>query len=119
AVDNTFATPILTRPISLGADLVVHSTTKYLNGHADVVGGAIVSADAAMHQKLAFLQNAIGAVPSPMDSFLVLRGIKTLCLRMAQHSNNALAVARFLEAHAQVERVIYPGLPSHPQHELA
>src|SRR5262245_17503789 len=119
AVDNTFSTPIITRPITLGADLVVHSTTKYLNGHADVVGGAVVCADAALHQKLAFLQNAIGAVPSPMDSFLVLRGIKTLHLRMAAHSGNALKIARFLEGHPQVERVIYPGLASHPQHELA
>ncbi len=119
AVDNTFCTPVLQRPLDLGADLVVHSTTKYLNGHADVVGGAIVVNDAALQQKLAFLQNAIGAVPSPMDSFLVLRGIKTLPLRMAQHSSSGLATARWLEGHPQVEKVIYPGLPSHPQYDLA
>jgi len=119
AVDNTFATPILTRPLELGAHLAVHSTTKYLNGHADVVGGAVVVRDGALAERLAFMQNAIGAVPSPIDSFLVLRGVKTLFLRMAQHSRNALAVARFLESHARVERVLYPGLPSHPQHALA
>ncbi len=119
AVDNTFATPAITRPLELGASIVVHSTTKYINGHADVVGGAVIVRDGALAEKIAFLQNAIGAVPSPMDSFLVLRGVKTLALRMAQHSRNALAVARFLEAHPRVERVIYPGLPSHPQHELA
>lgn len=119
AVDNTFLTPAFQRPLSLGADHVVHSTTKYLNGHADVVGGAIISASAERHEKLVFLQNAIGAVPSPMDSFLVLRGIKTLPLRMARHAENAARIAAFLEAHAQVERVIYPGLASHPQHALA
>jgi cystathionine gamma-lyase len=119
AVDNTFCTPVLQRPLELGADLAVHSTTKYLNGHADVVGGAVVVRDAALGERMAFLQNAIGAVPSPIDCFLVLRGIKTVTLRMAQHSRNALVAARFLEAHPKVEQVIYPGLPSHPQHALA
>jgi cystathionine gamma-lyase len=118
-VDNTFATPCFQRPLAHGIDLVVHSTTKYLNGHSDVVGGAVVTADAALHGRLAFLQNAVGAVPSPMDAFLVLRGLKTLGVRMERHARNALAVARFLEAHPGVERVIYPGLPSHPQHALA
>jgi cystathionine gamma-lyase len=119
AIDNTFLTPIFQRPLELGADYVVHSTTKYLNGHADVVGGAIVSTDDALHERLAFLQNAIGAVPSPMDSFLVLRGLKTLPLRMARHAENAARVAAYLEAHAGVERVVYPGLQSHPQQALA
>jgi cystathionine gamma-lyase len=118
-VDNTFATPFFQRPLSLGIDLVVHSTTKYLNGHSDVVGGAVVTDDADLHARLAFLQNAVGAVPSPMDSFLVLRGLKTLPVRMERHAANALAVARFLEGQPGVERVIYPGLPSHPQHALA
>jgi cystathionine gamma-lyase len=99
--------------------VVVHSTTKYLNGHSDVVGGAIVTSDADLHGRLAFLQNAVGAVPSPMDSFLVLRGLKTLGVRMERHARNALEVARFLEGHPQVERVVYPGLASHPQHALA
>ena len=118
-VDNTFATPFFQRPLSLGIDLVVHSTTKYLNGHSDVVGGAVVTDDADLHARLAFLQNAVGGVPSPMDSFLVLRGLKTLPVRMERHAANALAVARFLEGQPGVERVIYPGLPSHPQHALA
>ncbi len=119
AVDNTFATPFAQRPLSLGADLVIHSTTKYLGGHSDVVGGAVITQDETLHQRLAFLQNAVGAVPGPFDCWLVLRGIKTLALRMQVHEANALALARFLEAHPAVERVIYPGLPSHPQHELA
>ncbi|HEX9240853.1 MAG TPA: cystathionine gamma-synthase [Anaeromyxobacter sp.] len=118
-VDNTFATPVFQRPLSLGIDLVVHSTTKYLNGHSDVVGGAVVTDDPDLHARLAFLQNAVGGVPSPMDSFLVLRGLKTLGVRMERHAANALAVARFLEAQPGVERVVYPGLPSHPQHALA
>jgi cystathionine gamma-lyase len=118
-VDNTFATPFFQRPLSLGVDVVVHSTTKYLNGHSDVVGGAVATSDEALHERLKFLQNAVGGVPSPMDSFLVLRGLKTLHVRMARHAENALALARFLEAHPQVERVTYPGLPSHPQHALA
>jgi cystathionine gamma-lyase len=118
-VDNTFATPCFQRPLAHGVDVVVHSTTKYLNGHSDVVGGAIVTSDADLHGRLAFLQNAVGAVPSPMDSFLVLRGLKTLGVRMERHARNALEVARFLEGHPQVERVVYPGLASHPQHALA
>ncbi len=118
-VDNTFATPCFQRPLGLGIDVVVHSTTKYLNGHSDVIGGAIVTSDEDLHARLAFLQNAVGGVPSPMDAFLVLRGLKTLPVRMERHARNALAVARFLEAHPQVERVLYPGLPSHPQHALA
>ncbi len=119
AVDNTFATPIAQRPLELGADLVVHSTTKYLNGHSDVVGGAIVTNDAALHERLRYLQNAVGAVPGPMDCFLVLRGLKTLHLRMERHSTNALHIARWLELHPAVARVIYPGLESHPQFALA
>jgi cystathionine gamma-lyase len=118
-VDNTFATPCFQRPLSLGIDLVAHSTTKYLNGHSDVVGGAVLTSDGALHERLKFLQNAVGGVPSPMDSFLVLRGLKTLHVRMQRHAENALALARFLEGHPQVERVTYPGLPSHPQHALA
>ncbi len=118
-VDNTFATPFFQRPLSHGVDLVCHSTTKYLNGHSDVVGGAVLTGDGELHRRLAFLQNAVGAVPSPMDSFLVLRGLKTLPLRMERHAENAMRLARFLEAHSQVERVHYPGLPSHPQHALA
>jgi cystathionine gamma-lyase len=119
AVDNTFMTPFLQRPLELGADLVCHSMTKYLNGHSDVVGGCIVVKDDDLHKRLAFLQNAVGAVPSPMDSFLVLRGTKTLHVRMERHEANARGLATWLESHAQVEKVIYPGLASHPQHELA
>jgi cystathionine gamma-lyase len=118
-VDNTFATPVFQRPLALGIDVVAHSTTKYLNGHSDVVGGAVLTSDDALHDRLQFLQNAVGGVPSPMDSFLVLRGLKTLHVRMQRHAENALALARFLEGHPQVERVTYPGLPSHPQHALA
>lgn len=118
-VDNTFATPFFQRPLEHGVDLVCHSTTKYLNGHSDVVGGAVLTSDGELHQRLAFLQNAVGAVPSPMDSFLVLRGLKTLPVRMERHAENAMRLARFLEGHPQVERVAYPGLPSHPQHALA
>ena len=118
-VDNTFATPFFQRPLELGIDVVCHSTTKYLNGHSDVVGGAVLTSDAALHQRIQFLQNAVGGVPSPMDAFLVMRGLKTLHLRMERHQENAFRVVRFLEAHAQVERVTYPGLPSHPQHDLA
>jgi cystathionine gamma-lyase len=118
-VDNTFATPYLQRPLEHGIDVVVHSTTKYLNGHSDVIGGAVVTSDAELFERLRFLQNAVGGVPSPMDSFLVLRGLKTLHVRMDRHCENALALARFLEGHRQVERVTYPGLPSHPQHALA
>jgi cystathionine gamma-synthase len=119
AVDNTFATPIGQRPLTLGADIVVHSTTKYLGGHSDVVGGAVVIKDEDLRNRLAFLQNAIGAVPGPFDSWLVLRGIKTLAIRMQAHEKNALALAQYLEGHPSVEQVIYPGLPSHPQYDLA
>jgi cystathionine gamma-lyase len=118
-VDNTFMTPYNQRPLELGADLVVHSTTKYLNGHSDVVGGAAITSDEELRQSLTFLQNAVGAVPSPFDSFMVLRGIKTLHVRMARHEENARALAAYLEKHAQVDRVVYPGLASHPQHDLA
>jgi cystathionine gamma-lyase len=119
AVDNTFATPFFQRPLAHGIDVVVHSTTKYLNGHSDVVGGAIVTADDALAERIRFLQNAVGGVASPMDSFLVLRGVKTLHLRMERHARNALALARVLEGDRRVEKVTYPGLPSHPQHALA
>lgn len=119
AVDNTFLTPYFQRPLDLGADIVAHSMTKYLNGHSDVVGGALIVRDPALRDRLAFLQNAAGAVPSPMDSFLVLRGTKTLHVRMERHDSNARALASWLEHHPQVEKVIYPGLPSHPQHDLA
>lgn len=119
AVDNTFATPYLQRPLEFGADIVVHSTTKYLGGHSDVVGGAIVTHHAHLHQRLAFLQNAVGAVPGPMDCFLVLRGIKTLPVRMDRHSENAAALAEYLIQHPRVEVVHYPFLPSHPQVETA
>lgn len=119
AVDNTFASPILQNPLALGADLVVHSTTKYIGGHSDVVGGAIVTSSEDLYTGLKFLQNAIGAVPAPMDCFLTLRGIKTLAIRMERHSANALQLARMLEDHPKVSRVFYPGLESHPQHELA
>jgi len=119
AVDNTFATPVLQRPLSMGADVVVHSMTKYLNGHSDVVGGIAVSSDAALVEKLRFLQNSVGAVPSPFDCFLVLRGLKTLAVRMKGHVESAQKIAAFLEARPEVERVYYPGLASHPQHALA
>ena len=119
AVDNTFATPYLQRPLELGADLVVHSTTKYLGGHSDVVGGFVATNDQALGERLRFLQKSLGAVPGPFDCWLVLRGIKTLALRMERHCHNARAVAEFLDGHPSVERVLYPGLPSHPGHELA
>jgi cystathionine gamma-lyase len=118
-VDNTFMTPYLQRPLELGADLVVHSMTKYLNGHSDVVMGCAVMNDGELRAKLGFLQNAIGATPSPMDSFLVLRGIKTLHVRMDRHQQNAQQIAEWLEQRKDVERVIYPGLQSHPQYQLA
>jgi cystathionine gamma-lyase len=118
--DNTFATPFLQRPLEHGFDVVVHSTTKYLNGHSDALGGAaIVRQGSDLAERVAYLQNAIGGVPGPFDSFLTLRGIKTLALRMERHCSNALAIAQFLEQHPQVERVYYPGLQSHPQHALA
>jgi cystathionine gamma-lyase len=118
-VDNTFATPFFQRPLEHGIDAVIHSTTKYLNGHSDVVGGAALTSDDEWAARLRFLQNAVGAVPGPMDAFLVLRGLKTLHVRMERHARNALALARHLEGHRQVERVTYPGLASHPQHALA
>jgi cystathionine gamma-lyase len=118
-VDNTFATPYLQRPLELGADVVVHSTTKYLGGHSDVVGGFAATNDPTVAERLRFLQNALGAIPGPFDSWLVLRGLKTLAVRMREHSANARRVAEFLEAHPAVARVRYPGLASHPQHELA
>jgi len=118
-VDNTFASPCLQRPIELGADLVVHSTTKYLNGHSDSIGGVAIATLQDDIEWLRFIQNSAGAILSPFDSWLVLRGTKTLPLRMAQHSRNGLALAEYLEAHPAVTRVIYPGLASHPQHELA
>ncbi len=118
-VDNTFATPVNQRPLEFGADLVVHSTTKYLNGHSDVIGGAVVANDPEILEELAFVRKSTGAVPGPMDAWLVLRGTKTLALRMAAHNANGMAVARFLQEHDQGGEVFYPGLPSHPQHELA
>ena len=119
AVDNTFATPYLQRPLSLGADVVVHSSTKYLGGHSDAVGGVAVANDPDLLDRLAYLQNAVGAVPGPLDCFLVLRGLKTLALRMEAHSRNAARIAEFLLAHPRVTRVYYPGLASHPGHDLA
>jgi cystathionine gamma-lyase len=118
--DNTFATPFIQRPLEHGFDIVVHSTTKYLNGHSDAIGGAaVVRADESLRERLGYLQNAIGGVSGPFDSFLTLRGIKTLALRMERHCANAQAIAEFLEGHARVEKVYYPGLASHPQHALA
>lgn len=119
AVDNTFASPYLQRPIEHGADLVVHSSTKYLGGHSDVVGGAVVATDPATAERLAFLQNAAGAVPGPMDCFLLLRGVKTLPVRMRAHCEGAGRIAQMLEAHPAVRRVHYPGLPSDPGHAVA
>lgn len=118
-VDNTFMSPYFQRPLSLGADIVMHSITKYMNGHSDVVGGVLATSNTEVFERLQFYQNAVGAVPGPMDCFLVLRGLKTLHIRMERHAQSAQAVAEFLEQHPSVERVIYPGLKSHPQHELA
>jgi cystathionine gamma-lyase len=117
--DNTFATPLLQRPLELGIDMVMHSTTKYLGGHSDTVGGALVVGDKALAEKLRFMQNAIGSVMGPFDAYLTLRGIKTLAVRMRQHCTSAARIAAWLEAHPKVERVVYPGLASHPQHALA
>jgi cystathionine gamma-lyase len=117
--DNTFATPLLQRPLELGMDMVMHSTTKYLGGHSDTVGGALVVGDKALAEKLRFMQNAIGSVMGPFDAYLTLRGIKTLAVRMRQHCTSAARIAAWLEAHPKVERVVYPGLASHPQHALA
>jgi cystathionine gamma-lyase len=120
AADNTFASPYVQRPLEFGFDLVMHSATKYLNGHSDVIGGvAVVGDNRELADRLAFLQNAVGGIAGPFDAFLALRGLKTLHLRMAAHCDNALRVARWLEAHSRVERIIYPGLESHPQHQLA
>jgi cystathionine beta-lyase/cystathionine gamma-synthase len=119
AVDNTFMSPYFQRPLELGADFVLHSTTKYLNGHSDGVGGVIVVNDSAIAERLKFLQNAAGAILGPFDSWLILRGVKTLAVRMRQHDANGQAIARFLAVHPRVRKVYYPGLPTHPQHELA
>ncbi|PWT78434.1 MAG: cystathionine gamma-synthase, partial [Chloroflexi bacterium] len=118
-VDNTFATPYLQRPLDLGAHIVVHSTTKYINGHSDVIGGAVLTSDEPAYTDIKFYQNAAGAVPSPFDCWLVLRGVKTLAVRMQKHCENALRVAEFLSTHPLVKTVYYPGLPTHPDHELA
>jgi cystathionine gamma-synthase len=118
-VDNTFATPYLQRPLELGADVVVHSTTKYLGGHSDVIGGFAATNDPTIAERLYFLQKSLGAVPGPFDAWLVLRGIKTLAVRMRQHCENATAVALWLDRHPRVERVFYPGLPTHPNHTIA
>jgi cystathionine gamma-synthase len=118
-VDNTFATPYLQQPLALGADVVLHSTTKYLGGHSDVVGGFLATNDPTVAERLLFLQKSLGAVPGPFDCWLVLRGIKTLAVRMRQHCENARRIAAFLDGHPAVERVLYPGLPSHPGHETA
>ena len=117
--DNTFLSPYFQRPLEFGIDLVIHSTTKYINGHSDVVGGAIIVNDAGLAERVGFLQNAMGTCAAPQDCFLVLRGIKTLALRMEEHNRNALAVAEWLSRHPKVERVLHPGLASHPQHQLA
>ena len=118
-VDNTFATPFLQRPLELGADIVVHSTTKYLGGHSDVIGGFAATNDPTIAERLTFLQKSLGAVPSPLDCWLVLRGIKTLAVRMRQHCHNAHAIAGFLERNSRVQQVLYPGLPRHPGHTIA
>jgi cystathionine beta-lyase/cystathionine gamma-synthase len=118
-VDNTFATPFLQRPLELGADVVLHSTTKYLSGHSDLIGGFLATNDPTVAERLYFLQKSLGAVPGPFDSWLVLRGLKTLAIRMRKHCENAVAIAAFLERHPRVEKVLYPGLPSHPGHKVA
>jgi cystathionine beta-lyase/cystathionine gamma-synthase len=119
AVDNTFATPYFQRPLELGADIVVHSTTKYLSGHSDIIGGIAITSNERIYHQVKFYQNAAGAVPGPWDSWLVLRGIKTLAIRMREHEKNALYLAEYLERHPKIERIYYPGLPSHGQHQLA
>lgn len=119
AVDNTFASPYIQQPLTMGADIVMHSSTKYLNGHSDAVGGLLAMKDESLYNELKFLQNAAGAVPGPMDCFLVLRGIKTLGVRMERHSENAMKIAQMLEDHPEIVKVYYPGLESHPQHDLA
>jgi cystathionine beta-lyase/cystathionine gamma-synthase len=119
AADNTFPSPYFQRPLTQGADTVVHSTTKYISGHSDVIGGAVAMNDDRLHEAVKFHQNAVGAVPGPWDCWLSLRGLKTLAVRMKQHEANAQAIAEFLEKHPKVHQTIYPGLPSHPQHDLA
>jgi cystathionine gamma-lyase len=119
AVDNTFATPVLTRPLELGADIVMHSATKYLGGHSDLIGGALITANQQLHERLYFIQNATGAVLSPFDAFLLARGLKTLELRVREHSRSAMAIAKRLQADGRVRRVLYPGLPGHAGHDLA
>jgi cystathionine beta-lyase/cystathionine gamma-synthase len=118
-VDNTFATPYFQKPLLLGADIVVHSTTKYINGHSDIIGGAVILNNKELYDKILLVQKSVGAVPSPFDSWLTLRGVKTLAIRMRQHELNAIQIAQFLEQQAQVEEVFYPGLPNHPGYELA
>jgi len=118
-VDNTFCSPFMQLPLELGADLVVHSTTKFLNGHSDSIGGAVICKTDELRDRIGFLQNAIGAILSPFDSWLVLRGIKTLSVRMQKHNENGMALASYLASHQKVRKVFYPGLPDHPQHELA
>jgi cystathionine gamma-synthase len=118
-VDNTFATPALQRPLELGADIVLHSVTKYIGGHSDLIGGAVITSDEPLIERLTFLTNAVGAVPGPMDCYLALRGLKTLAVRMRAHCDGAAAIAAFLTDHPAVERVYYPGLPDHPGHAVA
>ena len=118
-VDNTFATPYLQQPFDFGADIVLHSTTKYLGGHSDILGGALITNNKDLYERLKFFQNAVGAVPGPFDCFLTLRGTKTLALRMERHCSNAMAIARFLSMHPKVKKVFYPGLPNHPGHKIA
>lgn len=118
-VDNTFASPWIQRPLTLGADIVVHSATKYINGHSDVIGGVVVTTNEELAEKIGFLQNAVGAISGPFDSFLMHRGLKTLGLRMQRHCDNALTLAKWLSQHPDIQKIYYPGLPSHPQHELA
>lgn len=119
AVDNTFSSPYFQRPIELGADIVIHSTTKYLGGHSDVIGGAVVTSNEELYEKLKFYQKSVGAIAGPLDSYLVLRGVRTLAVRMKKHEENAMAIAEFLSKHPKVKKVNYPGLKSHPQYELA
>jgi cystathionine gamma-synthase len=118
-VDNTFASPYLQQPLALGADVVLHSTTKYLGGHSDLIGGFVATSDPTVAERLLFLQKSLGAVPGPLDCWLVLRGAKTLAVRMRQHCDNAMAIAGYLDRHPRVEQVLYPGLPHHPGHEIA
>jgi cystathionine gamma-synthase/cystathionine gamma-lyase len=119
AVDNTFMSPYFQKPLNLGADIVVHSTTKYIGGHSDVVGGAVITSNKSIYEEIKFYQNSIGAIPGPFDCWLTLRGLKTLALRMKEHNKNAIAIANFLANHEKISKVNYPGLETHPQHELA